>query len=90
MRNDSHVFGQKCPDEQGSVTERIVMMQQPVSLFPKFQILSLHSFTEQLQNITGECGIDSCSFVEWILWNQRKLGHTLDSAFHLLHFFRPW
>ena len=39
MKNiqQSCCFDQKCPSEQGSIAGHIVMMQQPVLLFPKFR-----------------------------------------------------
>jgi hypothetical protein len=47
MGDDSHVvFGQKFPDEKGSVQLCIVMMQQPVLLSPKFEVKPLHIFKQ--------------------------------------------
>jgi hypothetical protein len=45
--DDNHVaFGQKFPDEKGSVKWCVVMMQQPVLLLPKLGAKSLHIFKQ--------------------------------------------
>jgi hypothetical protein len=45
--DDRHVvFGQKFPDENGSVRWCVVIMQQPVILLPKFRAMSSHIFMQ--------------------------------------------
>jgi hypothetical protein len=42
--DDRHVFGEKFPDEKGSVRWCVVMMQQPALLSPEFREKSSHIF----------------------------------------------
>jgi hypothetical protein len=47
VEDDSHVvFGQKFPSEIGSVRQCVAVMQQPVTLLPKFGAKFLHIFTQ--------------------------------------------
>jgi hypothetical protein len=91
--DDSHVFGQQFPAENGSVRRCTVVTQQPVLLSPKFGAKPSHIFMQSPQNVTVVCGIDCLAFRDEIfVYNplevQENDEHALKFAFHLHHLFR--
>jgi len=86
--NSNFVFRQKLVDEDRSARWGIVMVKQPGLFLPKLEAMSLHVFTQSLQNFTVEPRIHSLDcwdkfFVHNPLDVKETDDHALEVAFHL-------
>ena len=85
--NSNFVFRQKLVGEDGSV-RRVVMVKQPGLFSPKLGTMSLHSFTQSLQNFAVEPRIHGLAFWDkFFMHNPLDIkesdDHALEIAFHL-------
>jgi hypothetical protein len=86
------VFDQKFPGEKKNVTRRVVVMQQPVLLSPKFGQKSSYTVTQLPSNVTTVCGIDclACQACQNNLLDiKENEEHALGFTLHLSRLFRP-
>ena len=93
--NSNFDFCQKLVGEDGSVRWGVVMVKQPGLFLPKLGVMSLHVFTQSLQNFTVEPRIHSLAcwdkfFVHSPLDVKESDDHALEIAFHLSGLFWPW
>ena len=89
------VFCQKLLGEDGRVRWGVVMVKQPGLFSPKYGVMTLHVFTQSLQNIAVEPRIHSLAcwdkfFVHNPLDVKESDDHALDIAFHLSGLFWHW
>jgi hypothetical protein len=86
-------FGQKLPGVKGSVRRCIVVMQQPVLFSPKFEVKSLHIFTQSPENVTVVCEVYCLACQDELFFNnpldvKGNDEHALNFALHLPRLFR--